>query len=1452
MALESVNLKGDDESFMADDLEDGEILDEDDEAVGNISSSGHPEGVDTKANDLGGGVDGMGLSVCQSLAPAEKLQNDDSVQPDAGNVERGVRRESRDGVDNHMLSDDDAHRKRKKRKKRHRESDDEDRPSKESKRQKRSHHRSRRGGDEQGRTVEDDDDDEMMMFVRGASPTASHHHHHQQQGMADSPQNPAMAGGHGPSAMAARRDRKGSVRPRRSSPLLQTPPEYMAQYGDANASSTSSPMSRSAHNARHHSRSPHNHSFRRVSRSPTVGHDGGQYDEHYESYESDYEREGGPHFRRGMGRAEDGSGGPRRGMEDRLLRKRRGGGRGGRGGSLSSPGGALGKRLGRKEKRGGGGRGSEGGGLLGKARRGGGPERSGSICMFYMQGKCQKVRGESTLCAERSTQETHACIAAINPMNCNQSHGEDCPYSHDAVPPRKLELCKFYLMDCCAKKDKCLYMHKDFPCKYFHTGMKCFSGDKCKFSHGPLNETLKAILLKHLETAPKEILGDFPRLTREGAAAMVQQQSANMSGNAAREAKKGEGRGNRTGEGREDGEEDEEARSDNGHGNGKIPSLFEIDIPMPEDGQEERGKEGGSSGAVDGEKKGGGSDNDGDGKGTVREKRRKRRHRHHHHHHHHRGGDSEDSVLSDHEDRKGQREEGTGRGFVGGGIPQQEPLEQQPVDLAEEDDDDDEDEGGGDLSIVCEDEEEEEGKGAEENGIGRRRKGMEVDEEEGGDNAQDPEVILLQPPDDESKMKADSQGGDAESGNNSPVIPLHLPKKQRELFIRIQQQQRGADSSQSPSADNNDDEEEGLKEESWYSSDEEAEDRSLTDVLKNLSKQPPSRMEKSTPTTVESLRKEQEQSNDSNSSASKLSLNSGAKVLETLSLSDLSKIKISADISKLLSSIRESTSSALSGGKSPTSAINELSAASDVDSRPQAARDPRRGIPRDPRQQRGASSQNASEVPKDPRKKPGMMSPQATPIAYPNPMLSDHGDVDLRQLPEGDVDLRALVGKPRDTDLRSNRPFGDTDLRRPGDGLGLPFRPVAPPEPATEIDASLNSHPPIPFRLIPVSPRDGHDSISSPRSSRESLYSQLPRGFLPLSDSKVQNDPRLRKIMKTDDSTANEDGNDASTGSTVPSASASPAVAAAPRTDPRRARQSSQSSHASPNPQSPPTRPSGGQPKDPRSKAPPPQQLPSPPLVVDPTPVLPAQDPRLATRAMVLEPTPNKLPLIAATPQGPPVFHPGAVNSVGMGNMVMSPGHMNPAVGMNHMAPAPMNPVAMGMNAMNTMGAPPMNMNPNMGMGMNPGGARLMGGGGGQEAMPMGGGMMHPGMGGMMGEEMGGGVRRPGGGPPLLMDPPMMQNFGEMGGGGGGEDDGGGGMYMVDGGPGMYGGGGMCNVGMMGDAPMPKGPRGGGSRGFFRGRGGGGRGRGGRGWRGEGRGWRGDKGRGGMRGGGRE
>ncbi|XP_063923736.1 uncharacterized protein LOC135137894 isoform X3 [Zophobas morio] len=107
------------------------------------------------------------------------------------------------------------------------------------------------------------------------------------------------------------------------------------------------------------------------------------------------------------------------------------------------------------------------------------------VCVFFLQGKCQK---------------------------------NDCPYSHEAMPPMKLELCKFYLKDCCAKGEKCSYMHSEFPCKFYHTGLVCLQAENCKFAHGgPLDEHRKQILFKHIETAPREILGGFPRMSREEA-----------------------------------------------------------------------------------------------------------------------------------------------------------------------------------------------------------------------------------------------------------------------------------------------------------------------------------------------------------------------------------------------------------------------------------------------------------------------------------------------------------------------------------------------------------------------------------------------------------------------------------------------------------------------------------------------------------------------------------------------------------------------------------------------------------------------------------------------------------------------------------------------------------------------------------------------------------------------
>ncbi|KAG8223063.1 hypothetical protein J437_LFUL002011, partial [Ladona fulva] len=1093
-------------SFMADDLEDGEIPDEEDEVPQNVSSVAQAEDEKTEKSEGGGNTpiasDTLPISVSK-----EQTKIDDSKVPPSGINEKGSRRSSNEGVDMH--SDDDSQRKKRKKKKRHRESDD-DEKSRDVKRQKRRHHRKR--DDENGERVstkhpkgdgEEEEDDEEMMFVRGASP-----HHSKPRGSSSSHRHQHKHG-----------------RERHRSPLLQTPDFPAAFPENSQLNSNRTPHRHS--NTHRRSRSPHNRPYRRISRSPTAGHEGGQFDDHYESYDSDYERDT-PHYRRGVGRMEE----SRRGMEDRLGARKRRGGRGvvvensPRGGGRGT---GPGKRV-RKDKRGG------GRGDVSKPRR---PERSGSICMFYMQGKCQK--------------------------------GDECPYSHDATPPRKLELCKFYLMDCCAKKDKCLYMHKDFPCKYYHTGMKCFSGDNCKFSHGPLDDCLKAILLK-------------------------------------------------------------------------------INIPMPD--EVENGEVKGKEGGVKREE-----DDKATGSGEKREEGRMQR-----------GLDVEESWLQKH--GSGEEEKDDGDRQDEGRIEDED----------EEEDDDEEDDGreglggGGKLSIVCDDEDEE----------------LKIAEKGGTDGEAEG--------DDDSLKK--------ESGENTSEA-----------------------SEPDVSGDNEDEEEAQEKEENWYSSDEEAEDRSLTDVLKNLSKQPPSPAEKyGTPSGAA-----EKTENTSAPNENKLKID--AKVLESISLGDLSKISITPDISKLLSTIREGAAAA--GNQSP-----QTSTASDSDSRP-ASRDPRRVVPRDPRQRSAAS-----EVPRDPRTKPAMLSPRPQPtpqISFTTAsMVSDHGDVDLRQLPEGDVDLRRgtvmpVVSSKRDTDLRS-RQFGDTDLRRmpPGGEMGsLPFRPVPPPEPATEIDASINSHPPIPFKLIPVSPRESG-----------SVYAKLPRALLPTPDNLSQNDPRMRKVLRLDEVQEESLPAVVTPTTSAPTTIGSPPPAtttpATPRIDPRRARPN--------NPPSPP-KPVQAPVKDPRSVQTMSEMTPASTF----TP-----DPRLAMRTVVPAESPLlKTPPILPSPHGMflPNVNMGGVNmqNVNMGNV--NTGNMN--VGNVNMGNMNVGNVNMG-NMMGTsqnvdnVGMMPMNVNSMSGE-------------------------MPPRMGMVSGEERGGMNRGMGVRGALLMDPvPMEYDEYE-------EEDGEGGMYQ-DGG---YGNAGM-------------------------------------------------------------
>lgn len=48
----------------------------------------------------------------------------------------------------------------------------------------------------------------------------------------------------------------------------------------------------------------------------------------------------------------------------------------------------------------------------------------------------------------------------------------------------------------------CPYLHKEFPCKYFHTNTTCHEGINCRFSHEPLTDEMRKVLKQHLN--PKE------------------------------------------------------------------------------------------------------------------------------------------------------------------------------------------------------------------------------------------------------------------------------------------------------------------------------------------------------------------------------------------------------------------------------------------------------------------------------------------------------------------------------------------------------------------------------------------------------------------------------------------------------------------------------------------------------------------------------------------------------------------------------------------------------------------------------------------------------------------------------------------------------------------------------------------------------------------------------------
>ncbi|XP_043790615.1 uncharacterized protein LOC122713872 isoform X1 [Apis laboriosa] len=729
-----------------------------------------------------------------------------------------------------------------------------------------------------------------------------------------------------------------------------------------------------------------------------------------------------------------------------------------------------------------------------------------AICVYYMQGKCHR--------------------------------GDDCPFSHNALPPRKMELCKFYLMDCCAKRDKCLYMHHDFPCKFFHTGLKCNQGENCKFSHQPLNEQVKGILLKHLETAPKEILGDFPRLSREGAMLMINNTARTLA------------QGQET-------------------TNPKIPSLFELNISAPTNTTEKNNEK---------EEK-----EEQTQQKNVRERKPSGKKT--------RWGSDEDRVpyeqimLLQSANEFGIQLPNAALGLATQHIHQKPLISQSMPNMDFYTEANNVESNKTILNKTKEDFT----KDVEEDEILEQAKQKDpslhedlkdidlrqllkvkkpppvvsiADEvanltkskfDEESDQDEETDLVIEMPIEDDDKQKDKNTNQEEtniineETINHHDIsspcteeqeIPAHLPKKAQELFMRIQQQQRAAQDSfknieNECSARNTD-----QILEDWYSDDEDDDDDdeggNLTIVLSNkdTSKEESEFIEK----TQNIVIKEEFQT-----TSSAPIIPQPAAIVDKLG--DLSKIDISAEVSKLLSSLKAHSSTTNKSAqqnsniqdysskvKSSPDRIsveesnihknvtfntsNQLSKTENETSSPHSSpgtssisisRDPR--MSRDPRQRRDEQKSNSpSGI--DNKKESKHLRLETSIYSSGITAIDTNMDTDLRT--KTDQDLRR-----KDMDFRQQfqTGFGDTDLRVVGAGftdtstksdvdlrqmLSLPFKPAPSHVPCTEIDASISSHPLMTYKVYIVDiPRPDYTGLK-----------------LTKNDAQVKYDPRLRKIFR--------------------------------------------------------------------------------------------------------------------------------------------------------------------------------------------------------------------------------------------------------------------------------------------------------------------------------------------------
>lgn len=293
-------------------------------------------------------------------------------------------------------------------------------------------------------------------------------------------------------------------------------------------------------------------------------------------------------------------------------------------------------------------------------------------------------------------------------------------------------------------------------------------------------------------------------------------------------------------------------------------------------------------------------------------------------------------------------------------------------------------------------------------------------------------------------------------------IPPDLPKHQRELYRRIQQQQREVKSVKTEEEEA-EKESEDYKEEDWYSSEEEEGGKKIEPltVLLNKLKEQPSRQPASPPPAP-----------------------APPQILVPPILPD---IDISA-VSKLLSTVRETIQQ-----KQQKSEGGSMT----VDGRPV-----------------GATPLASAPVlipPIIPPPAP-LIPPTLNPLPPLASLISESAPPPEKRRMR-DPRLRTSSTED-DVDLRMG-PRADVDLRQ------LPFKPAPVHTPANEIDASVTSHPPILYRLIPISPPPPPDytnvhskNVNDPRLKRPHPDS-LPKAGVrdPRQRSMAANDPRRKSSL---------------------------------------------------------------------------------------------------------------------------------------------------------------------------------------------------------------------------------------------------------------------------------------------------------------------------------------------------